>query len=219
MRDSQYFMLPMLNSRAASVSVATQGNTLAQVFLELEDARVSRHTVHLQVYGYNDIALSALAARLPPLKAATLERLLRPVLCRLVVIQGYLHSADSPGLTLGCESNRVSLLGDDAADGATRVRRLVRRLAASAHLLGMVPVPGLTQVGSPGKSNHLGGSLPMRHEPGELETDTLGRPPGWNRVHIVDASILPSLPATTVTLSVMANAHRIAATVAGDAGA
>ena len=39
--------------------------------------------------------------------------------------------------------------------------------------------------------------------------DPLGRPQGWSRVHAVDASVLPSVPATTITFSVMANAHRI----------
>jgi choline dehydrogenase-like flavoprotein len=51
----------------------------------------------------------------------------------------------------------------------------------------------------------------MRAQPGDLETDTLGRVRGWDRIHVVDASILPSIPATTVTFSIMANAHRIAA--------
>ena len=55
----------------------------------------------------------------------------------------------------------------------------------------------------------------MRREPGELETDTLGRPRGWERVHVVDAAVFPSFPATTVTLSVMANAHRIATAAVG----
>ncbi len=99
LQDSQYFVVPMLTARAAPVSVATQGNTLAQVFVELEDARVSAHTVHLQLYGYNDVLLSAVAERLP-LSAARLERLLAPVLGRMVVIQGFLHSADSPGLAV-----------------------------------------------------------------------------------------------------------------------
>ena len=39
--------------------------------------------------------------------------------------------------------------------------------------------------------------------------DLLGRLSGWQRVHAVDATVFPSLPATTITLSVMANAHRI----------
>ncbi len=137
------------------------------------------------------------------------------MLGRLIVIQGYLHSADSPGLTVEGDAEGIRIVGDDVAPGAARVRRLVRRLTASARLLGMVPVPGLVQVGRPGKGNHLGGSLPMRREPGELETDTLGRLPGWDRVHVVNASVFPSLPATTVTLSVMANAHRIATAAVG----
>jgi choline dehydrogenase-like flavoprotein len=210
LRDSLYFTLPMATARAAPVSVATQGNTLAQLFVELEDARVSEYTAHLQVYGYNDIMLAALAKRLP-LSPARLERALGSVFGRLVFIQGFMHSADSPGLTVACDGGRVRVVGDDIAAGAAHVRRLVRRLVACGRLLGMVPVPGMLHVEPPGKSNHLGGSLPMRRKPGELETDALGRIPGWSRVHVVDASVFPSFPATTVTFSIMANAHRIAA--------
>jgi choline dehydrogenase-like flavoprotein len=211
--DSQYFLIPMMTRRRAPVSVATQGNTLAQVFLELEDERVSRRTVHLQLYGYNDLMLSLLTARLP-LRAAIWEQLLRPVLGRLVVVQGYLHSDDSSGMTINVRDGAARLVGDDPSAGSTRVKHLVHRLATSARLLGMLPVPGLSQVGQPGKGNHLGGSFPMRNAPGEFQTDVLGRLPNWSRVHLVDASVLPSVPATTVTLSVMANAHRIASTAA-----
>jgi choline dehydrogenase-like flavoprotein len=185
------------------------------VFVELEDPRVSAHTVHLQLYGYNDLMLAALARRLP-LPAARVERLLAPLLGRMVAVQGYLHSDDSPGLTLTRGENGLRLAGDDLGPGAARARRFVRRLAASARPLGLAPLPGLLQIGRPGKGNHFGGSLPMRRRPGPLESDTLGRPHGWERVHVVDAAVFPSLPATTVTLSVMANAHRIAATAAAE---
>jgi choline dehydrogenase-like flavoprotein len=216
LKDSQYFVVPVLTARAAPVSVKTQGNTLAQVFIELEDEEISKYTVHLQLYGYNDILLAALAGKLP-LKPSAVERLFRPLLGRLVVIQGYLHSADSPGLTLSGDGRGVRLIGDDTAEAAARVKRVVWRLAASARLLGMAPLPGLTQTGRPGKGNHLGGAFPMRSNPGELETDTLGRLPGTQRIHIVDAAVFPSFPATTVTISVMANAHRIAAGAARQA--
>ena len=53
----------------------------------------------------------------------------------------------------------------------------------------------------------------MRSNPGAFEADLLGRPSGFSNVHLVDASVFPSLPATTITLSVMANAHRIGTTV------
>ena len=213
MQDSQYFVIPMLSRGAAPVSVLTQGNTLAQVFLELDGGRMSKHAMHLQVYGYNDIMLAALAKRIP-LWPARLERLARPALGRLLVIQGFLHSTDSPGLTLDYDDGHVRIKGDNVELGAKRVRRLVRRLATHARLLGMAPLPSLVHVGRPGKSNHLGGSMPMRHAPRNLETDSLGRLPAWERVHVVDASIFPTLPATTVTLSIMANAHRIATAAA-----
>jgi choline dehydrogenase-like flavoprotein len=74
----------------------------------------------------------------------------------------------------------------------------------------MAPIFSQLQLAQPGRGYHSGGSMPMRLQPGELETDTLGRPYGWRRVHAVDATVLPSIPATTITLSVMANAHRIA---------
>jgi choline dehydrogenase-like flavoprotein len=61
-----------------------------------------------------------------------------------------------------------------------------------------------------GSSFHAGGTLPMRATPRALETVRLGRSPGLSRVHVVDASVLPSIPATTMTYSVMANAHPIA---------
>jgi choline dehydrogenase-like flavoprotein len=213
LQDSQYFVVPMLTASAAPVSVATQGNTLAQLFVEMDDRRISTHAVHLQYYGYNDLILSILARRLP-LSAATVERALQPLFGRLVVAQGYLHSADSPGLTLTTNSAGVRLHGDDGGLGAACIGRVVRRLAAVARLTGTLPVPGCIQIGPPGKGNHMGGSLPMRVAPRGLETDVLGRLPGWRRVHVVDASVLPSIPATTVTFSVMANAHRIAAAAA-----
>jgi choline dehydrogenase-like flavoprotein len=38
----------------------------------------------------------------------------------------------------------------------------------------------------------------------------LGRVGPWKNIHIVDASVFPDVPAMTFTLTIMANAHRIA---------
>ena len=61
-----------------------------------------------------------------------------------------------------------------------------------------------------GRGFHTGGTFPRRERPEGMETDLLGRPAGFERVSAVDATVLPSIPATTITLTVMANAHRIA---------
>ncbi|MCB0324359.1 MAG: hypothetical protein KDD69_12335, partial [Bdellovibrionales bacterium] len=55
-----------------------------------------------------------------------------------------------------------------------------------------------------------GGSFPMALNPTIGQSDALGTPYGFRNLHVVDSTVLPSLPGTTVTLPVMANAHRIA---------
>jgi choline dehydrogenase-like flavoprotein len=37
----------------------------------------------------------------------------------------------------------------------------------------------------------------------------------WDHIHLVDASVFPDVPATTFTLTIMANAHRIASETIG----
>jgi len=70
------------------------------------------------------------------------------------------------------------------------------------------------EVGAPGRGYHTGGSFPMRDRPGPFESDRWGRPQGFERVHVVDASVFPSIPAGPITFSVMANAHRIGSAAA-----
>ena len=100
---------------------------------------------------------------------------------------------------------------------ASRLRSIARYLRAS-------PIPFMTKIAPPGKSYHVGGVFPMRRDPGPLESDVLGRPLGLSRVHAVDSSVFSTIPATNLTLTVMANAHRIAAeccaldAAAGEAG-
>ena len=49
----------------------------------------------------------------------------------------------------------------------------------------------------------------MAHQPGEFQTDGMGQLRQLPTLHIVDASVLPDLPAQTITFTIMANAYRI----------
>jgi hypothetical protein len=48
------------------------------------------------------------------------------------------------------------------------------------------------------------------HQVDKLDSDCLGRPFGWRRIHAIDASVVPSIPGTTLAFPVIANAVRIA---------
>jgi hypothetical protein len=182
--------------------------TLSQLFIELDRPQISRRSVHLQIYTYSDLIGQAVRKSLGPLKffARQLEE-------RMVIVQGFLHSDDSGtmSMTLKRDGEKDFLQLDAQPNPEARrvVKKVLRELLSQTHRLGGIVLPPLLQLAEPGRSFHCGGSLPMRTQPGKFESDTLGRPHGWSRVHAVDASVLPGVPATTITFSVMANAYRI----------
>lgn len=215
LRDSQYFMLPLLRYRSEGRVTEEQLHTLAQVFIEVSDGKLSDKTIHLQIYGYNDLyrkAFENVFGRFYRVSRLATNAFLN----RFLLIQGYLHSEVSPSISLRLTApekgfpGRLILEGNNGGRSRQIVRGVVAKLARNRKRLKAIPVRYLLKIGQPGQGNHSGGSLPMRAKPGEFETDIAGRPSGFRRVHVVDSSIFPTIPATTITLSIMANAHRIA---------
>lgn len=206
-RDSAYFTFPVLRRRlhAPRVGPSLVGNTLAQAFVVIDDGAVSSRLVHLSVYGYNDLVLRAVAARAHISERAAL-RLLQPLLARLLFVQGFVHSDESPAM-------RATMSGDElvvepmSGDVTPRARAVFAKLRSLR--VGLDPVGRLLRVWAPGKGFHAGAVFPMRAKPGHLESDVHGRLAGFERVHVVDASAFPTVPGGTITLTVMANAHRI----------
>jgi hypothetical protein len=213
-KDSQYFLLPVALAKRIPNVRQEALHALSQLYLEILDPKVSSYTVHLQVYSYNDLIGRTVSGALGPL-AKWLPFLARELEGRLLLMQGFIHSAESSRILATLRKNPADdkdtllLRAESNPVAKTVVRRVVRKLLGQAHRLGGVPLPVLLQMGKPGRSFHAGSSFPMCATPGSFETDVLGRPAGWRRVHAVDATVLPSIPATTVTLTVMANAYRI----------
>lgn len=210
LQDSQYFTAPLLRLPSAPVSTTTSGVTLAQAFLEIDNPEVSANTVHVQIYGYSDLVLREVAGRLrlPP---GALERHGQSLLGRLMLAQCYLHSNSSDAIRVRLRRDETLHFERPADDARPRAEvHAVARwlLRAFRPLRTLVLLPQL-HVWESGRGNHLGGTFPMARRPRGLQSDVLGRPGGLERVHLVDGSVLPTIPATTVTFSIMANAHRI----------
>ncbi len=208
--DSHYFMFPLLRLRATPNVLGERLYTLAQLFLEISHEAVSPHTVHLQVYGFSNVVADMLEYRLGGLKRFFPRNAL---LGRLLIVQGFLHSKHSGRIkaVLRRRGNDIKLelqgiVNPDAGDRVSRVMRQLRRLSPA---LRAIPLSSLLQTAEPGRSFHSGGSFPMARHPREGQTDTLGRPWGRQRTHVVDATVFPSIPATTITQTIMANAFRI----------
>ena len=213
--DSQYFLVPVLSAAGAKNVEAERLHTLSQLFLTLQADQISPFTIFLQSYSYNDMLRDAVIGRLRPV-----HRLLpiSSLLGHLMVLGGYLHSEHSGRIQatlkrLGADQ-RFELVGQQNAATRPTVRATTRKLTRMTLKTGLLPLGALTEITAPGRSFHSGGSFPMSQNTKPGATDRFGRPYGFSRLHLVDSSVFPSIPATTITLSVMANAWRIATAAA-----
>lgn len=76
--------------------------------------------------------------------------------------------------------------------------------------MGAILLPGSFRLGMPGADIHYASTIPMSKSPLGLQTDKFGCIEDLNRVNIVDGSVLPVLSEKSHTLTIMANADRIA---------
>lgn len=209
-KDSQTFLIPVMQRRRAGNPRSEQLHTMAQVFIEVADPKL-HGTTHMQVYGYSPLYEVAMRSKFG--FAYNLLRLpMERSVDRLMVLLGFFHSDVSRGVTMKLRDGAVVLTPNN--EHKKRVQKamkiLQRKLWRNSKELGFIPIPTFSRIGEPGKSSHFGSTFPMRKTTTTFnESDLLGRPHGYSRVHLIDASVLPSIPATSITFSVMANAHRI----------
>lgn len=209
MRDSQHMFTPMLHSWSPGEDPSTaQAHALTEVFLELELPEVAPFLFHSQLYTWNEFYAREMVAKygkLPGL-SAVFERLAK----RLIVAQTFLHSDLSSRIRLSLAGDgRLNAVHEPNAATQPAMKAARSRLARLMRRVGLHALTFAGHAGAPGSSFHAGGTLPMGKGSEDGMTDVAGKLRGASRIHVADASALPSIPATTITFSVMANAHRI----------
>jgi hypothetical protein len=224
LKDSQYFIAPLLGFRGTPQVRTGPSFSLSQAFLELVGAPTSRHSVHFQLYGYSDLFARAVRSHLKGVKSI-IRPFLNSIWGRLIMAQGFVHSEDSPRIEMRVSQGSGGKRELDISLRKVSCERTLPIMNGTLDLLnsfksvwGGVFVRQATEITQPGRSFHYGGTFPMSNHGEEghwmkgtttPESDLLGRPQGLSRVHLIDASCFSSIPASTITLSVMANSHRI----------
>lgn len=211
LRDSQHFFLPLLHRwRPDGAPETDPHHTLTEAFIEMDDPAVSPFLTHTQIYGWNEFYAREMIANYGR-KLPGSAPLFRALSRRLMVAQTFLHSDHSAGigLRLAGDGKRLATTLHSNPDTDPVMKAARDKLARALGKVGLFALKFASRAEPPGSSFHSGGTLAMSRNPATLQTDPNGRLTGLERVHVVDASVLPSIPATTITLSVMANAHRI----------
>ena len=207
-KDSATFFIPFLLSRKYGPAEKYK-NTLSQAFIRYETA--DSKSIQLQIYDYSDDLITR-AKNALPLGKYIPSSILKFFLARLFVGIGYLDSQYSSEIQMRLESNGDVSLHKGRDESATQKLVISQFLANSKNLLentGLRPLRHLIQHALPGEGVHSGGWLPMG-----VSCDVAGRPHGTSRVHVIDSSTFPTIPAGAITYTVMANAVRIAELVA-----
>jgi hypothetical protein len=216
LKTTQGFIVPMVNVRGARFEWP-MANTLSGAFFEFKHPSISNNWIHSQISPANELILAKLGYQA---NNGILDNARKLALRRLLIALCNFHS-DLAGsyllrLSPGTASKRsvLSVTTQPSTHFADIMKKGSRRFTRLLSRVGVVPVTPL-MYGDPLKPIgwHFGGTLPMMKAPrDEMHTDVLGRPKGWQKIHVVDSSVFSSVPATTVALLAMANASRIAQT-------
>lgn len=214
MKTTQGFVVPMVNLRSAPFEWPN-ANTLSGVFFDFKVPPISDNWIHSQISPANELILAKLGYHA---NNKLFDNVRKLALRRLLIGICNFHSDVTGSYLLrlkpatASQRSVLSVTTQPSPSFAKVMKRGSRRLTRLLSMAGVFPVSPL-MYGDPLKPIgwHFGGTLPMTKAPSdEVHTDLLGRPKGWERIHVVDSSVFPSVPATTVAFLAMANAARIA---------
>ena len=211
-KDKSLIYLPLLFKEGFSKIYNNETNTLSQFFFEIMDKKIAKKFIHGQLYLYNKLYDRELNKFLFPLKLIV-PKLIEKLVSRLTVLQIYLHSDYSSKLIFHYNSFKPhEIVIEEKKNHKTQyiIKKILKKIKQNSKNTGLYPLIFYKKVATAGHSYHSGGTIPMeKKKTKKVSADLLGRPNNLKRIHCIDASILPSIPATTITLTIMANAYRI----------
>lgn len=202
------FVVPQFIGRARP----EQSFSLGQLFYRLRSETASASGV---IYGADALPLDLFAKRLALSRPAAL-RVAHALAPALIISSLYLPGSFSRN-TISAHrddaEHRLSIEGIENAEARMEFRKILTRLRRNMRRLGAIALPGSTSFLPAGADAHYAGTLPMGGT-APLATTPEGELKDRPNLFIVDGSVLPHLPATHLTLTIMANADRIGVAIA-----
>ena len=206
LQDSAMFYTPIYAPKKLR-NIKKNSFSLSQIFIHLKFNKSTNVSMY-QLYDFSE----NLVERTHSLNRFTRvipKRVYRLVLKQMLISIGYLHSKDSPSIDMKLKTDgdveiKLSKNGRDLNFRNDLIKKSNLELTKKFRKIGMLPIRFLNKKASPGEGVHYGAWLQMGKK-----SDLLGRPNECTNIHVVDSSILPSIPPGPITYTLMANAIRI----------
>ena len=163
------------------------------------------------IYGADALPLAGIAARFPISRPAAL-RLTRALAPSLLLAICYLpgrFSANTLRVADNGDQRQIIIEGAQTEEARDTLLAAGRRLAREMRHLGAFALPGSLRILQPGADAHYAGTLPMGGD-GPAACAPTGELKACPGLYVADGAVLSSLPAKHCTLTIMANADRIA---------
>ncbi len=142
------------------------------------------------------------------------RQIIRRLQPTLLIGTCYLGSSYSRNTMWLSSSGDLKISGGYISSTIPALKAAINRLASALIRYNIYLIPGSINMGKIGVDVHYAGSVPMRDNPRIGEANSLGEVQGLPGVYVVDGSALTSLPSKLHTLTIMANADRIATAMA-----
>jgi len=155
-----------------------------------------------QIYPPSSDHVDRVIAALPLKKLLKLP--VKLLISRVHPVIAYLSTDISDTFTIEKKNDTILVSSVETIAYKKLARRQLKNLSRPLLSRLSVLVVRFAKISTPGTGYHFGSSL--QHG---LLTDSFGRPSNFQRIHVVDASVLPSIFPGSITPTVMANAMRI----------
>ncbi|NWC85302.1 GMC family oxidoreductase [Pseudomonas reactans] len=211
--------LPLLSSPTAAFllwlprllgSPRAPGFGLGQLSFALELNATT--TAFGSTFSTTGLPMTEFVSRVPMSKRSSIE-LLKNLLSSCLVGNIFLPGNLSSNTAVLCPDGFLKISGGVKPEIPALMEAAESTLRRIYWKMGAILMPMSFTVGKPGADIHYAGTLPMRSKPRVGQTDSFGEVEGLCGVHVVDAACLPTLTEKSHTLTIMANADRIARSV------
>lgn len=155
------------------------------------------------------LPMTEFVSRTPLSKRYSIE-LMANLLSSCVVGNVFLPGTLSDHTATMTSDGMLKIRGSEHPDTGMLMKKTETLLRKAYWKLGAVLMPMSFTVGKPGADIHYSATLPMTATPQPGTTNRVGEVTGLAGLHIVDGAVLPKLSEKSHTLTIMANADRIA---------
>ena len=209
LKSTEGFIAPLLSLRKLPFTWPNT-NTQPGIFIEFKNLNISNHWIHTQMSAPNELVMKKLGINNQNKNISQIIR--RKLSQHLAIAHCNLHSDHGSSYELSLDKENGILTSTKKINVGTEndIIQAINQLKKICKIINYTLLKPFCRDTLKTGSFHVGGSLPMKNKP-EKPTDTnlYGSPTGWKNIHVVDSSIFPSIPGTTIGLLAMANATRI----------